>query len=96
MKAMRSCLAVTLAALTLLTRTSHGADPKPWVALFNDESLAGWDTYLGPAYDAKAIRVHRARLGLLHGKCARGKSDRDERGESEKPDARAAFLSCKG
>jgi hypothetical protein len=66
---MRSYLASTVAALVLLSElllpaTSHGAEPKPWIRLFNDKDLSGWDTYLGPAYDPVAKEFVGAPLGL--------------------------------
>jgi hypothetical protein len=65
---MRSSLALTVAVLvllshTLLSATSHGAEPKPWTRLFNDEDLSGWDTYIGPAYDPVAKEFAGAPLG---------------------------------
>jgi hypothetical protein len=66
---MRSYLVSTLAALALvseilLSATSQGAEPKPWIRLFNDKDLSGWDTYLGPAYDPVAKEFVGAPLGL--------------------------------
>jgi hypothetical protein len=66
---MRSYLVSTLAALVLvseilLSATSHGAEPKPWIRLFNDKDLSGWDTYLGPAYDPVTKEFAGAPLGL--------------------------------
>jgi hypothetical protein len=66
---MRSYLLSTVAALVLVSEmllptTSHGAEPKPWVRLFNDKDLSGWDTYLGPAYDPVTKEFAGAPLGL--------------------------------
>jgi hypothetical protein len=66
---MRSYLVSTLAALVLVSEilrstTSHGAEPKPWIRLFNDKDLSGWDTYLGPAYNPVAKEFVGAPLGL--------------------------------
>ena len=66
---MRPGLATALSALVLLSEillpaASHGAEPKPWIRLFNDKDLSGWDTYLGPAYDPVAKEFVGAPLGL--------------------------------
>jgi hypothetical protein len=66
---MRSFLAPTVAAIvlmceTLVSATSHGAEPKPWIRLFNGVDLSGWDTYLGPPYDPVAKDFAGAPLGL--------------------------------
>jgi hypothetical protein len=65
---MRSCLASTVGALVLLSAllpaTSRGAEPKPWLRLFNGKDLSGWDTYIGPAYDPVAKEFAGAPLGL--------------------------------
>jgi hypothetical protein len=64
---MRSFLAVAALVLVpeiLLSATSHGAEPKPWVRLFNNEDLSGWETYIGPAYDPVAKEFVGAPLGL--------------------------------
>jgi hypothetical protein len=64
---MRSFLAVAALVLVpeiLLSATSHGAEPKPWMRLFNNEDLSGWETYIGPAYDPVAKEFVGAPLGL--------------------------------
>jgi hypothetical protein len=66
---MRFFLASAVAALVLLSEmalpaTSHGAEPKPWIQLFNGKDLSGWDTYIGPAYDPVAKQFVGAPLGL--------------------------------
>jgi hypothetical protein len=66
---MRSFLTSTVAALVVLAAmvlpaTSRGAEPKPWIQLFNGKDLSGWDTYIGPAYDPVAKEFAGAPLGL--------------------------------
>jgi hypothetical protein len=48
----------------VLPAAARGAEPKPWVRLFNGKDLSGWDTYLGPAYDPVAKQFVGAPLGL--------------------------------
>jgi hypothetical protein len=66
---MRPFLTSTVAALVVLSAmvlpaTSRGAEPKPWIRLFNGKDLSGWDTYIGPAYDPAAKEFVGAPLGL--------------------------------
>jgi hypothetical protein len=55
-----------LLSAVLMPAASHGAEPKPWIRLFNDKDLSGWDTYLGPAYSPGAKEFAGAPLGLNH------------------------------
>ncbi len=63
---MRSILAaiVLLCEMLLVSAPSHGAEPKPWIRLFNGKNLSGWDTYLGPAYDPVAKEFSGPPRGL--------------------------------
>jgi hypothetical protein len=47
----------------LLSATSQGSEPKPWIRLFNGEDLSGWDTYIGPAWDPVTKQFTGAPLG---------------------------------